>query len=303
MELQKLKLIIVQEYLNDVKGKAFWISTFLLPVIMIVFGGVIGYLASESDSLNSVATTLGGTDNAEDWSAAQALAMFLGVFLTLFIMSYGAIIFNKVKIEKSNRIMEVLATCVTGRTMMLAKIISVGLTGLTQMLAWALLIGVGLTLLVTLAGVDIPLSFLWSGIFIRAVVWSLGYFIGGYVFFGSLFAAVGAMSDRNNENQEYMSVLTFILLGSFYIGMYAVDHGSSTFAIICSFIPFTASTCGAVGAISGSVPVWLSLLSLLSLLFFAYLAVSFAGKLYTSSLLLTGKKLSPADIITFMKTK
>lgn len=300
--MSPLKIIVAQEYKNDLKSKSFWISTLVVPVLMIGFGVVVGLLSSESETLTSVSQTLSSTNDAEEWSGSQAMGMMMGMFLTLFVMTYGAMIFNKVKVEKCNRIMEVLATCVTGRTMMLAKIISVGLTGLTQMAIWGagiigLIIGISM---VTNALSDFASAFLTLFV-LKALGWGILFFIGGYVFYGSLFAMVGAMTDRNNENQEYVSVLTFTLLGSFYIGMYAVDHPGTLLTTICSFVPFTASTCATVGAVSGEVPLWESLLSALALLGFAYGAVVLAGKIYTSSLLLKGKKLSPHDILTFFR--
>ena len=170
--------------------------------------------------------------------------MMLGMLLTLFIMMYGAQIFNKVKTEKCNRIVEILATCVEGRTMLMAKIISVGLIGLTQLMLWFLLTGVIAAGILIVFMPDISFGFLTNPIFWRALVWSILFFIGGYIFYGSMFAAVGAMTDKNNENQEYMSILTFLLLGAFYIGEYAVDNGEGVFATVCMFLPFTSPRSG-----------------------------------------------------------
>ena len=136
-----------------------------------------------------------------------------------------------------------------------------------------------------------------------AIVWSVLYFLGGYIFFGSLFAAVGAMTDKNNENQEYVAVLTFILLISFYIGEYAIDHGSASFVRVLSYIPFTSPTIGAVNAITQTSPLWESVISVIILYISAWISMSMAGKIYTSSILLKGKKFSPKDIITFLRSK
>lgn len=301
--MSNLAIIISQEYKTDIKSKSFWISTLVFPIIMIAFGVFVGIMAAESDVMESVGSSMSSINPDKEMSGAQAAALMIGVFLTLFVMSYGAMIFNKVKVEKCNRIMEVMATCVTGRTMMLAKIISVGLTGLTQMAVWGLAILGVVAGVVILGGVSIPLSFENVVFLLKALLWGVLFFVGGYVFYGALFAAIGAMTDKNNENQEYVSILTFVLLGSFYIGMYAVDHPTTLLSQACSFIPLTASTVGAVGAISGDVPFWESLLSIMLLWGFAFYSVVFAGKIYTSTLLLKGKKLTPKDILLFFKSK
>ena len=136
-----------------------------------------------------------------------------------------------------------------------------------------------------------------------AFVWSIIFFVGGYIFYGSLYAAVGALTDKNNENQEYMTIITFILLASFYIGIYAVDNPTSSLTQWCSYIPMTSPTIAAVGAISGDMPIWQTLLSVIILYATAILSLSFAGKIYTSALLLKGKKLTPKDILIFLKSK
>lgn len=269
---------------------------------MMLFGGFAGYMMSESNTAMSMQDSLMG-GSAEDFTALQAIGLMIGMMLTLFIMMYGSGIFQKVKTEKTNRIVEVIATCVPGRTMMMAKIISVGLIGLTQLFLWGLIIFVMIAGLLIVFPIDIPWEKVLHYDYVMAVVWSVLYFFGGYVFFGSLFAAAGAMTDKNNENQEYMTVLTMILLFSFYIGSYAVDHGTASFVKVLSFVPFTSPTIGAVNAITQASSLWESILSVIVLYACAWLSLSFAGKIYTASILLKGKKFTPKDIVTFLRSK
>ncbi len=299
--MSQISLIIKNEYLTDIRTKSFWIATIAFPLVMLLFGGFIGYLASDSESLTKAANFAAPDSN--DLTPAKILGMMLGMMLTLFIMMYGAQIFNKVKTEKCNRIVEILSTCVDGRTMLLAKIISVGLIGITQLLLWFLIIGIIVSGILIVFAPDISWDFLMRPFFWTGLIWSLLFFIGGYIFYASLFAAVGAMTDKNNENQEYMSILTFLLLGAFYIGEYAVDHGEGVLSIVCMFLPFTSPTVGTVNAVGSETPLWMSILSLVVLYGCALISIVFAGKIYTSSLLLKGKKFSPRDIITFLKSK
>lgn len=301
--MSQLGLIIKNEYKTDISAKSFWIATFVVPLIFIVFSIFGGYMMSESEtSMRLQESIIGGPDNS-NVSGLQIVGMLMGMFLTLFIMMYGSQIFNKVKTEKTNRIVEILATCVPGRTMMMAKIISVGLLGMTQLLLWGLMIGVVIAGIFIVFPIDFPWEHLFVPKYIMAVVWSVIYFLGGYLFYGALFAAVGAMTDKNNENQEYVAVLTLLLLASFYIAQYAVDHGSATFVLACCFIPFTSPTIGAVNTITQSIPWWQSIISVFSLYIFAAGAIALSGKIYTSSILLKGKKLTPSDIITFFRSK
>ena len=300
--MSQLGLIIRNEYLTDVRSKSFWISTFLVPVLMVAFGAVMGYLMAQSDSAMEMQDSI-MPDHDKEMTPLQGVGLMMGIFLTLFIMMYGSQIFQKVKPEKTNRIVEILATCVPGRTMMLAKILAVGMVGLTQLLLWSILIGVLVFGILLLFPVEIPWDTLLSYDFIMAIVWGVLYFIGGYVFFGSLYAAGGAMTDKNNENQEYVAVLTLVLMSSFYIGMYAVDHGGSAFVRALNYIPLTSPTIGAVNAITHSSPIWESIASIFILYLCAWMAMVFAGKIYKSSILLKGKRFTPRDIITFLRSE
>ncbi|MDE6811597.1 MAG: ABC transporter permease [Muribaculaceae bacterium] len=300
--MSQLSLIIRNEYKTDISAKSFWISTFAVPVLMLAFGGVAGYLMSESDSVMKVQNSIIDSD-PDSMTPLKAIGLMMGMFLTIFIMMYGSMIFQKVKTEKTNRIVEILATCVQGRTMMLAKIIAVGLVGFTQLFLWGIIIIGLLAGIVTIFSLSIPWQEILTYDYIMAIIWSILYFVGGYIFFGSLFAAVGAMTDKNNENQEYVAVLTFILLISFYIGEYAVDHGNGLIVRILSYVPFTSPTIGAVNAITQTAPIWESIISVIILLICAWGAMAIAGKIYTSSILLKGKKFSPKDIVTFFKAK
>lgn len=300
--MEQLKLIVTTEYLTDIRSKSFWISTFVVPIVIVVFGGVLGVLMAESDTFTKTVSDLPTQPDPGEMTAAKAVGMMAGIFLTFFLMIYGAMIFNKVKTEKCNRIMEIICTSVPGKTLMLGKILSVGLTGLTQLLIWGILLFAGATFFFIIFGFDVPWNYLTAGKTYLAITWTLLYFIGGYVLFGSLYAACGAITDKDNENQAYMTVITFLLLGAFYLGEFAVDNGDSTLAIVCSYIPFTSPTVGTVAAVSGVSPIWQTVTSLAVLYVSAFFCVAIAGKLYRSSMLLKGKQFTPKDIVTFLRS-
>lgn len=305
--MNKLKLIVINEYKTAVGRKSFWIMTFVFPLLMVAFGVVMGFLMADSDStmsmMDSINDKTGITPDDETMTAAKAIAMMVGVFLTIAMMICGSQIMQMVRQEKTNRIMEFLATCVTGRTMLTAKIISVALITLTQVALWVacfVLFGIGF---VIVFDIDIPWSYLLHPLVWQTILWSFLYFAGGFMMFSSLFAACGALTDSNNENQQYLSILMMCVLASMYIGMYAVDHPTSVLAQVCAYFPLTSPTVGAVNAITGEVPVWSSVLSLIVLYACAYGAIIIGGKIYSSSMLLKGSSLTPKAIMAFIKSK
>ncbi|MDE7347430.1 MAG: ABC transporter permease [Muribaculaceae bacterium] len=305
--MNKLKLIVTNEYKTAVGRKSFWIMTFVFPLLMVAFGVVMGFLMNDSDSTMSVMDSIndktGITPDEDTMTAAKAMAMMVGVFLTMAMMICGSQIMQMVRQEKTNRIMEFLATCVTGRTMLTAKIISVALISLTQVLLWvACFVVFGLGFVIVL-DIDISWSYLLHPLVWKSILWSFLYFAGGFMMFSALFAACGALTDSNNENQQYLSILMMCVLASMYIGMYAVDHPTSVLAQVCAYFPLTSPTVGAVNAITGEVPLWSSILSLIVLYACAYGAIIIGGKIYASSMLLKGSSLTPKAIMAFIKAK
>lgn len=305
--MNKLKLIVLNEYKTAVGRKSFWIMTFIFPLLMVAFGVVIGVLMADSDSFmstsNSISEKTGLTPDEDGMTAAKAMAMMVGVILTMAMMICGGQIMQMVRQEKTNRIMEFLATCVTGRTMLTAKIISVALITFTQVVLWAacfVLFGIGF---IFVFDIDIPWHYLLHPLVWQTILWSVLFFAGGFLMFSALFAACGALTDSNNENQQYLSILMMCVLASMYIGMYAVDHPTSVLAQVCAYFPLTSPTVGAVNAITGEVPVWSCVLSLLVLYACAYGAIIIGGKIYSSSMLLKGASLTPKAIVAFIKSK
>lgn len=305
--MNKLKLIVINEYKTAVGRKSFWIMTFVFPLLMVGFGVVLGFLMADSDSTKSVMDSInestGLTPDEEGMTAAKGMAMMVGVLLTMAMMICGSQIMQMVRQEKTNRIMEFLATCVPGRTMLTAKIISVALITFTQVFLWAacfVLFGLGFLFVFD---VDIPWRYLLHPLVWQTVIWSLLYFAGGFLMFSALFAACGALTDSNNENQQYLSILMMCVLVSMYIGMYAVDHPTSVLAQFCAYFPLTSPTVGAVNAITGEVPVWSSVISLAVLYVCAYGAIIIGGKIYSASMLLRGSSLTPKAIAAFIKAK
>ena len=305
--MNKLGLIISNEYKTAVGRKAFWVMTFLFPAIMLALGIIMGFLMHDSTSATSVMESIydetGMTPDEDSMTPAKALAMMVGMILTMAMLICGSQIMQMVRQEKTNRIMEFLATCVTGRTMLTAKIISVALICLTQVILWGACIMLIVAGLVIVLDISIPWHLLLEPLLWKTIIWSVAYFAGGFMMFSSLFAACGALTDSNNENQQYISILMMAVLASMYIGMYAVDHPTSVLAQVCAYFPLTSPTVGAVNAITGEVPLWSSLLSLAVLYACAYGAIIIGGKIYSTSMLLKGSNLTPKAIMAFIKAK
>src|SRR3954470_15975333 len=130
----------------------------------------------------------------------------------MMIVIYGQMILRSVMEEKTTRVAEVVVSSVSTDTLLAGKVLGVGAVALTQVFAWmALTVAMGIYVLPVLiqgmagpaaagpaaaaggssgtaaAMAAIPSLSLGAGLAM------LGFFLLGFIFYASLFAAVGAM--------------------------------------------------------------------------------------------------------------
>jgi ABC-2 type transport system permease protein len=217
------------------------------------------------------------------------------IYMTLFI--YGAAVMRGVMEEKMNRIAEVIISSVRPFQLMMGKIIGIAAVGLTQLLIWIILI--------------VVVSFFSSVFLSREVVqqaqaltlsqvpWALiiscflFYFIGGYLFYAALFAAVGSVVNEDpQEAQSLMLPVTMPIILSFIVMTTAVAKPDAPIAVWASIIPFSSSIVMMCRIPSGSVPLWQLVTSMLSLIAGFVLTTMLAAKIYRTGILLYGKKVT-----------
>ena len=140
--------------------------------------------------------------------------------------------------EKTNRIVEIIISSIKPFQLMLGKILSIALVGLTQFFLWIVL-AILLLLVVNgfLGAVDSStisndelqlideLGSSLSNLPIRTLTISfILYFIGGYLLYGSLFAAIGSASDQETDSQQFILPITIPLIISFIFVQLVVDN-------------------------------------------------------------------------------
>jgi ABC-2 type transport system permease protein len=251
---------------------------------------------------------------------ASAVAFTCGMLIYIIMLIYGTMVMRGVMEEKISRIAEVMVSSVKPFQLMMGKIIGIGAVGLTQFAIWIVLI-VGLQLLLPLffpafdmsalpqAG-QVPgniaqstsmLATMRTGL--HSVPWGLiifcfiFYFIGGYLLYASLFAAIGSVvsEDQNEAQSMVFPVMMPIVLG-FVIMTRAIAEPNSPLAIFGSIFPLTSPVV-MMGRIMYNVPVSQLIISMLLLilgfLFFAWLT----AKIYRTGILLYGKKVTWKEMI------
>jgi len=219
------------------------------------------------------------------------------IYMTMFI--FGAMVMRGVAEEKTNRIAEVIVSSCKPFELMFGKIIGIAAVGLTQFLLW-----IGLIMLIftavqlflpaeTLQQVQeaqqaqqnlpgeanntMALKLLQAKTTITegANWWViipsfLFYFLGGYLFYASLFAAIGSVINEDpQEAQSLMLPITMPIIFGFIILTSSLQNPNSPVAVWGSIIPFTSPIVmmGRIPfGVPDTVPYWQLALSMLSLI-------------------------------------
>ncbi len=251
------------------------------------------------------------------------------IYMTMFI--FGAMVMRGVAEEKTNRIAEVIVSSCKPFELMLGKIIGIAGVGLTQLLLWiTLMVALSSSLSAFIpaetyqqfqsmqqgqqmisggAGVNpTALKILEAkSTLIESVNWMLiigcflFYFLGGYLFYASLFAAIGSVINEDpQEAQQLMLPITMPIIFSFVILQSVLSNPGSPLAIWTSIIPFTSPIImmGRIPfGVPGTVPYWQLAASMLSLIGGFIFTTWFAGKIYRTGILMYGKKASWKEMI------
>jgi ABC-2 type transport system permease protein len=130
----------------------------------------------------------------------------------------------------------------------------------------------------------------------------LFYFLGGFLLYGSLFAAVGAASDSETDTQQFMLPITIPLILGILVMANSFLNPSGKIAVIFSLIPLT-SPIVMMARIPFGVPVTQLLLSATILILTFIGAVWLAAKIYRTGILMYGKKVSYKEIWKWIRYK
>jgi ABC-2 type transport system permease protein len=255
-------------------------------------------------------------DGAKDQVAgvAYGVSFICGLLIYMMMIIYGTQVMRGVSEEKTNRISEVVVSSVKPFQLMLGKILGIGAVGLTQFSIWILLMyGVKSALPLIIpelhSEVDVALQSGSFGLIAttlkglaslplgKIVFLFIFYFLGGYLTYASIFAALGSVvsEDQQEAQQMVFPVLMPIILG-FVMLTKAINDPNSSLAVFGSIFPLT-SPIVMMGRITYDVPIWQLGVSMLSLILCFLLFTWLAGKVYRTGILMYGKKISWKQLI------
>ena len=253
------------------------------------------------------------------------------ILIYMFIFMYAVQVMRGVIEEKQNRIVEVIISSVRPFQLMMGKIIGVALVGLTQFVIWIVLSTV---LIAAVSAFFIPnlsdpaiqaemaqgsmqmspldlqnndmLKFMFDINWPLMIGLFIFYFLGGYLLYSSMMAAIGAAVDNDTDTQQFMLPVTMPLIFGFIIAQMTIENPDSTASVWFSQIPFTSPVVMMVRAAMGigSGVTVLELISSMVLLILAFILTTLlAGKIYRIGILMYGKKVTYKELFKWLMYK
>lgn len=264
-------------------------------------------------------------DSGLDFGVKSGLSMVLMYAVFMFIIIYGVRVMRSVLEEKNNRVVEIIISSVKPFELMMGKILGVTLVALTQFAIWITMSVLGAIFLNTgfqamqkqipggeqsseiLQKFDITETatkvshILLDMNFPLIIFVFIVFFLLGYIFYSSMYAAIGSAVDNETETQQFtlfaIIPLTLGMYGSFTI----MNNPEGPLGFWLSIIPFT-SPVAMIARIPFGVPAWQIALSMALLIASTLLMIFVAAKIYRVGILMYGNKASAKELWKWIRS-
>ena len=263
------------------------------------------------------------TEDGEEEDNAVFGALFgfiLGLLIFMGVFGYGAVLMRSVIEEKTNRIVEVIASSVKPIELMMGKLLGVCVLAITQFAIW-ILAYIGLSIVAapiaaTFLGTqtanlpdgakEISSSFDPSKLEAFVVdpiifIYFIVFFIIGFMIYAAIFAAIGAAVDSEQDTQQFMTPVMVPIMIGYFFNLQIMKNPDSVIAVVSSLIPLTAPI-NMISRIAATEVPMIQILGSLALMILTFIGLMWlAAKIYRVGILMYGKKPSYKELAKWIR--
>lgn len=236
------------------------------------------------------------TDRGAGSDEPRFVVAYFGAFtLYMVILLYAVAVMRATLEEKTSRIVEIIISSMEPWHLMLGKILGVGAVSLTQIGIWlvvgGLLFASGVPMLVAARPELTELAELREVVpGIGMLLLFVGFFVFGFFMYSSLYAAVGAMCNSDEEAQQAQFPIIMLLVVPIIMVMNVIQNPMSPMSVGLSFFPLFTPILMWGRVAGGGAPGWQVALSFV-LMFLTVIAIAWlAGRIYKVGILMAGKR-------------
>ncbi len=251
-----------------------------------------------------------------------AFGFILGLLIFIGVFGYGALLMRGVIEEKTNRIVEVIASSIKPIELMLGKLFGILALAVTQFGVW-IASYIGLSILAAPVAAMIveaqmrnlpeearsaaaseafdPSALEQFIVEPSIFLYFFLFFFIGFLIYAGIFAAIGSAVDSEQDTQQFMlPVMAPIMIG-YFLNLRVMENPDSTISTIASLFPLTAPINMISRIAATEVPFWQIGLSLLLMIGTFAGLMWLAAKIYRVGILMYGKKPSYKELAKWIK--
>ncbi len=293
---------------------------------IILMDAGVSYAKIEESKIDASVKTISletGSEKASATPIKMAVGYISGFAIYIFIFLYGTQVMRGIIEEKTSRIVEVIISSVKPFQLMMGKILGISGVGILQFGIW---VGLSAVIDAVMGSMFFADGFSPEMIeqarasgeslsksqevfeafnsinFALLIPAFLFYFIGGYMLYGSFFAAIGSAADSETDTQQFMLPVIMPLVVAIMVGMRVIENPDGQMAFWFSIIPLTSPIVMMVRLpFIGLTPDLFISMALL-IVFFVF-STWIAGRIYRVGILMYGKKVSYKELWKWIKYK
>lgn len=268
-------------------------------------------------SLETRRLTREGEEQDDDTIFLSFVGMILGIIIFVAIFSYGGYITRGVIEEKTNRIIEVIASSVKPIELLTGKMAGVGALAITQFGIWILAF-MGLSAIAgpvamslmepsQMAGdmaaveAELPAIFNLPSLETSLIIYFILFFILGYLLYSSLFAAIGSAADSDTDTQQLMMPITIPIMIAYFIMFHTWRSPDSVLSIVSSIIPFFSPILMVTRIAITDVPFWQISLAIVLMMITFTGTMWLSSKIYKVGILSYGSTVGYKDLMKWIR--
>jgi ABC-2 type transport system permease protein len=225
------------------------------------------------------------------------ISFFFLMVLYVTLMWYGVAVMRSIIEEKTSRVFEVLLSSVKPMELLAGKILGVAAVGFTQYAVWilmALVAGGGMigSLRTQMGEISVPASLL----FYFAL-----FFLLGYLLYSTMFAALGAVVNSEQEAQQLQMTVMWFLIIPMLVAQLVIRAPNSTAAVVLSLIPFFTPMLMFLRINLITPPAWQVALSIALLLATNLAVLWLSARIYRVGILMYGKRPTLPELVRWVR--
>lgn len=140
-----------------------------------------------------------------------------------------------------------------------------------------------------------------STIPLDTILWFGLYFVLGYFFYASIFAAAGALVSRVEDVSQVVTIIMMLLMVGFFAAYVSFLNPNGTIAVVASLIPFTSPMVMFARIVLGNPPVIEILASVALLAMAVFVGAWISAKIYRIGILMYGKRPSLRQVLQLIR--